>query len=78
LRQQRLAIHSLVGPAGRTEAIPDLKSLWRSKSLEELEQGLDYAQSVIFQALQSKDFRTRLRAARLMLRTRAARERGWR
>ena len=60
------------------EAIPDLRSLWRSKSTEELEQALDSAQSVILQALESKDFQTRLRAAKLMLRTRAARERGWR
>ena len=60
------------------EAIPDLRSLWRSKSTEELEQALDKAQSVILQALENKDFQTRLRAAKLMLRTRAARERGWR
>jgi hypothetical protein len=60
-----------------TEAIPDLRSLWRSTSVEELEQALDRAQSVVLEALQSKDYRTRLRAAKVMLRTRAARERGW-
>jgi hypothetical protein len=59
------------------EAVPDLRSLWQSSSTEELEQALDKAQDVILEALQSKDFRTRLRAAKLMLRTRAARERGW-
>jgi len=59
------------------EAIPDLRSLWRSSSTEELEQALDEAQSVVLEALQSKDFRTRLRAAKLMLGTRVARERGW-
>jgi hypothetical protein len=64
--------------AAAVAAIPDVKSLWRSRSFEELEQGLDNAQSAILEALQSKDFRTRLRAAKLMLRTRAARERGWR
>jgi hypothetical protein len=58
-------------------AIPDLRSLWRSSSVEELEQGLDHAQSAILEALQSKNIRTRLRAAKLMLRTRAARQRGW-
>jgi hypothetical protein len=64
--------------AAAIEAIPDLRSLWRSRSTEELERALDHAQSVVLQALQSKDLRTRLRAARLMLRTRAAREGGWR
>jgi hypothetical protein len=59
------------------EAIPDLRSLWRSSSIEELEQALDKAQGVVLEALHSKEFRTRLRAAKLMLRTRAARERGW-
>jgi hypothetical protein len=64
--------------AAAIEAIPNLKSLWRSKTTEELECALNNAQSAILEALQSKDFRTRLRAAKLMLRTRAARERGWR
>jgi hypothetical protein len=59
-------------------AIPDVKSLWRSQSTEELEQALDNAQSAVLEGLQSEDFRTQLRAAKLMLRTRAARERGWR
>jgi hypothetical protein len=58
------------------EAIPDLESLWRSGSVEELEQALDKAQNVVLEALHSKDYRTRLRAAKQMLRTRAARERG--
>ena len=60
------------------EAIPDLRSLWRARSTEDLEIALDEAQSVILQALENKDLRTQLRAAKLMLRTRAARERGWR
>jgi hypothetical protein len=64
--------------AAAIEAIPDLKSLWRSNTTEELECALDNAQSAILEALQSKDFRTRLRAAKLMLRTRDARRRGWR
>jgi hypothetical protein len=62
--------------AAATETIPDLKSLWRSGSVEELEQALDKAQGIVLEALHSKEFRTRLRAAKLMLRTRAARERG--
>src|SRR6516164_10947977 len=58
--------------AAAVTAIPNLKSLWRSSTTEELECALDNAQSAILEALQSKDFRTRLRAAKLMLRTRAA------
>ena len=57
-------------------AIPELKKVWRARSTERLEQALDDAQSAILQALQSNDMRQRLIAARLMLRTRAARERG--
>ena len=65
-------------PSGAAiEAIPDLQSLWRSRSTEELERALDHAQSALIQALESKDFQTRLNAAKLMFRTRAARERGW-
>jgi hypothetical protein len=63
--------------AAAIEAIPDLRSLWRAKSIEDLEQALDTAQSTILQALQSDDFQTRLRAAKLVLRSRQARERGW-
>jgi hypothetical protein len=61
--------------AAAIEAIPNLKSLWRAKTTEELEQALDVAQSTILLALQSDDFRTRLSVAKLMLRTREARQR---
>jgi hypothetical protein len=63
--------------AAAIEAIPDLKSLRQAKSIEDLEQALDEAQSTILEALQSDDFRTQLRAAKLMLKTRQARQRGW-
>jgi len=63
--------------AAAIEAIPNLKSLWRAKSTEDLEQALDTAQSTILEALQSDDLQTRLNAATLMLRSRQARERGW-
>jgi hypothetical protein len=63
--------------AAATEAIPNLKSLWRPKSIEDLEIALDEAQSTILEALQSNDPQTRLNAATLMLRSRQARERGW-
>jgi hypothetical protein len=59
------------------EAIPDLKRLWKAQTTESLEQALDRAQSAIIDALGSDDIRTRLIAARLMLKTRAARQRGW-
>jgi hypothetical protein len=66
-------LHAYKPRAAAIEAIPDLNSVWRSRSTEELEQALDNAQSVILQALESKNLRTRLSAAKLMLTTRAAR-----
>jgi hypothetical protein len=63
--------------AAAIEAIPDLRSLWRAKSTEDLEQALDEAQATILEALQSNDPQTRLNAASLTLRSRQARERGW-
>jgi hypothetical protein len=63
--------------AAAIETIPNLTSLWRAKSTEDLEIALDNAQTAIIQALESQHFQTRLSAAKLMLRTRAGRERGW-
>jgi hypothetical protein len=63
--------------AAAIEAIPNLKSLWRARTTEQLQQALDDAQDVILQALESKDLRTRMNAAKLMFRTREARQRGW-
>ena len=59
------------------EAIPDLKRLWKARTTEALEQALDQAQAAILDALRSDDMRVRIIAASLMLKTRAARERGW-
>jgi hypothetical protein len=59
------------------EAIPDLKRLWKAQTTEALEQALDQAQRAVLDALQSADIRKRIIAARLMLKTRAARQRGW-
>jgi hypothetical protein len=59
------------------EAIPDLKRLWKAQTTEALEQALDQVQTAILAALQSDDMRVRIVAARLMLKTRAARQRGW-
>jgi hypothetical protein len=63
--------------AAAIEAIPNLKSIWRARTTEQLQQGLDDAQDAILLGLDSKDLQTRLRAAKLMLRTREARQRGW-
>ena len=63
--------------AAAIKAIPNLKSLWRATTTEDLEIALDKAQAAILEALQSNDPQTRLRAASLMLRSRQARERGW-
>jgi hypothetical protein len=59
------------------EAIPDLKRVWKAQTTEALEQALDKAQVAILAALGSDDIRKRIVAARLMLKTRAARQRGW-
>jgi hypothetical protein len=59
------------------EAIPDLKSLWLAKSTEDIQIALDNAQSALLEALESDDPRMRMIAARLMLKKRQARERGW-
>ena len=58
------------------EAIPDLKLLWKAQTAEALEQALDQAQTAILDALQSDDMRVQMIAASLMLKTRAARQRG--
>jgi hypothetical protein len=63
--------------AAAIKAIPNLESLWRATSTEDLEIALDKAQSAILEALQCNDPQTRLNAASLMLRSRQARERGW-
>jgi len=57
-------------------AIPELGQIWHARSTERLEQALDAAQAALLKALESNDPRQRLIAARLMLKTRAARQRG--
>jgi hypothetical protein len=57
-------------------AIPELGQVWRARSTERLEQALDTVQCVLLRALESHDPRTQLIAARLMLKTRVARQRG--
>jgi hypothetical protein len=59
-------------------AIPELKQVWRARTHERLQQALDNAQSALLKVLDSNDPRQRLSAARIMLRTKQARERGLR
>jgi hypothetical protein len=59
-------------------AIPDLRQVWRARSTERLQQALDAAQCALLKALESNDPRRRLSAARIMLKTKQARERGFR
>jgi hypothetical protein len=63
--------------AAALEAIPNLNALWQAKSTEDIQIALDDAQSALLEALESDDPRMRMIAARLMLKTRQARERGW-
>ena len=70
-------LHAYKPRAAAIEAIPNLNSVWRARTTEQLKQALDDAQCAILEALGSKDLRTRLKAAKLMLRTREARQRGW-
>jgi hypothetical protein len=63
-------------PSQAARQLIDTKPIWRARTSEALQQALDDAQSIIFAALNSDDPRQRLNAAKLMLRTKQARERG--
>ena len=56
--------------------IPELRQIWRANTQERLQQALDKAQVTILAALNSDDPRQRLNAAKLMMRTKQARDRG--
>ena len=55
----------------------DIKPIWRARTTERLQQALDDAQTAMFQALHGNDPQKKLVVARLFMRTRQARERGW-
>ena len=63
-------------PVEATRQLLDITPIWRANSSETLEQALDNAQCAILQALESDDPQQRLNAAKLMLRTKQARQRG--
>ncbi len=64
-------------PLAAAKQLIELTPIWRATSTERLLQALDKAQIVILAALKSDDPKQRLNAAKLMMRTKQARERGW-
>ena len=64
-------------PIAAAKQLIDVRPIWRANSSETLAQALDKAQTIILAALDSNDPQRRLNAAKLMLRTKQARERGW-
>jgi hypothetical protein len=64
-------------PLAETARAIDIKPIWRATSVEALQQALDRAEVTVLAALDSHDPQQRLNAAKLMLRTKQARERGW-
>jgi hypothetical protein len=69
---------TLVTMQPTTEAgqLLDLSAIWKANTSETLSQALDNAQGIILAALNSDDPQQRLNAAKLMLRTKQARDRG--
>jgi hypothetical protein len=64
-------------PLAEAARATDIKPIWRATSAETLQQALDHAQITILAVLDSNDPQQRLNAAKLMLRTKQARELGW-
>jgi len=63
-------------PYAETKQLIDLTPIWRANSRESLQRALDKAQTIILAALDSDDPQRRMNAAKLMLRTKQARDRG--
>jgi hypothetical protein len=59
------------------EVFPRIKTLLQVKSTEDLEQALDEAETVVRNALRSGTLQQRILAAQIILRSSAARRRGW-
>ena len=64
-------------PTTAARQIVNTRPIWRANTSETLAQALDTAQSAILNALNGDDPRQKLIAAKLMLRTKQARERGF-
>ena len=69
-------LHAYQPRAEAARAI-DIKPIWRARTSEQLQAALDDAQTAMFQALHGNDPQKKLVVARLFMRTRQARERGW-
>jgi len=63
-------------PLKDAKQITDLKPVWRAENAEALETALDKAQEIILNALNSDNPLTRIAAAKLIMRTKSARQRG--
>jgi hypothetical protein len=63
-------------PTPEASALIDLMPIWRANSSETLAQALDKAQATILTALESNDPQQRINAAKLLMRTKQARDRG--
>jgi hypothetical protein len=63
-------------PCAEAKQLIDLRPIWRANTAETLQQALDKAQVTIIAALDSDDPQQRINAAKLMLRTKQARDRG--
>jgi hypothetical protein len=63
-------------PAPEARQLMDLSAIWKANTNETLARALDHATVLILNALESNDPQTRLNAAKLMMRTKQARDRG--
>jgi hypothetical protein len=72
-----LNITQALKPRAATTQVLDIKPIWHARTTETLQAALDAAQETILSALQSSDRKTRLNAAKLMLKTRQARSLGF-
>ncbi len=63
-------------PSEATRKLINIRPIWRASSTEQLQQALDTAQVTILAALTSDDPQQRMNAAKLLLNTKQARERG--
>jgi hypothetical protein len=83
LRLNQIASQDLSGqgikafqPLAASRQLIDVRPIWRASTSERLQQALDDAQVIIIAALNSSDPNIRLAAAKLMMRTKQARDRG--
>jgi hypothetical protein len=63
-------------PSAAAKQLTDVRPIWRASSTEQLQQALDTVQVTILAALNSDDPQQRMNAAKLLLNTKQARERG--